>query len=102
MPKWRRDGKEVFYLAPDSSLIAVEVQETATGLRVAPPQPLFTTNVEPARVLRNAFAASADGQRFLVMSPLVSPKRLRGLLGEGGSTVVVDASIPCLDSRAAF
>jgi serine/threonine protein kinase/Tol biopolymer transport system component len=71
-PEWRRDGKEIFYLAPDSSLIAVDVHETATGLTVGAAQPLFVTNVEPGRVLRNSFAASPDGQRFLVMSPRAS------------------------------
>jgi len=36
-------------------------------------QRLFRTNVEADRVIRNNYAVSADGQRILVMSPLVDP-----------------------------
>ena len=69
-PAWRRDGKEVFYLAPDGTLMAVEMRTGGAGLVVGAVQPLFQTNAEEARVLRNHYAASADGQRFLVMSPI--------------------------------
>jgi hypothetical protein len=30
-PRWRRDGRELFYLAPDGSLIAVPVHASADG-----------------------------------------------------------------------
>jgi Tol biopolymer transport system component len=72
-PEWRRDGKELFYLAPDSTLVAVELHSGAGGLVVGASQPLFQTNAEDARVIRNHYTASSDGQRFLVMSPLVPP-----------------------------
>jgi dipeptidyl aminopeptidase/acylaminoacyl peptidase len=72
-PEWRRDGKELFFLTPDSTLMAVEVHENGAGLSVGPPQALFLTNAQPERVIRNSYAVSADGQRFLVMSPLVNP-----------------------------
>ena len=72
-PEWRRDGKELFFLAPDSTLMAVEVHENGDSLAVGSPQALFVTNAEPDRVIRNNYTVSADGQRFLVMSPLVSP-----------------------------
>jgi dipeptidyl aminopeptidase/acylaminoacyl peptidase len=73
-PQWRRDGKEIFYLAPDSTLMAVNVHAGGAGLVVGAAQPLFqTNNPDESRVLRNNYAASADGQRFLVMSPLIGP-----------------------------
>jgi Tol biopolymer transport system component/tRNA A-37 threonylcarbamoyl transferase component Bud32 len=72
-PEWRRDGRELFYLAPDSTLMAVDVHASGAGFAVGAAQPLFLTNVEPDRVLRNNYASSIDGQKFLVMSPLVSP-----------------------------
>jgi Tol biopolymer transport system component len=68
-PEWRRDGKEIFYVAPDSTLMAVEVRPAGAQLSVGAPQALFATNTEPERVLRNVFTASADGQRFLVLAP---------------------------------
>lgn len=72
-PEWRRDGHELFYLAPDSTLMAVGVRENGNTVSVDVPQPLFLTNVERARVIRNNYTASPDGQRFLVMSPIVHP-----------------------------
>jgi Tol biopolymer transport system component len=71
-PEWRRDGKEIFYLAPepDSMLMAAELHPIGAQLTVAPPQPLFPTYVEQYRVIRNDYTASADGQKFLVMSPV--------------------------------
>lgn len=72
-PEWRRDGKELFYLAPDSTLMAVAVRQNGATLSVDAPQALFLTNVERPRVIRNNYAAAIDGERFLVMSPIVHP-----------------------------
>jgi Tol biopolymer transport system component len=79
-PQWRRDGKELFYLAPDTTLIAVDVQAHGTGLTVGAPRPLFVTNTDPSNVLRNVYSPSNDGQRFLLMSPLV-PRATSPLVG---------------------
>ena len=37
-PQWRRDGKELFYLAPNQTLMAVGVKSTPTTLEVSPPR----------------------------------------------------------------
>ena len=42
-PQWRRDGKELFYLAPNQTLMAVGVTSNATTLEVSPPKALFAT-----------------------------------------------------------
>jgi serine/threonine protein kinase len=72
-PEWRRDGKELFYLAADSTLTAVEIRQDGKTLALGAVQPLFVTNVQRPRVIRNNYTASVDGQRFLVMSPIVHP-----------------------------
>jgi Tol biopolymer transport system component len=66
-PVWRRDGKELFYLAPDHKLMAVGIK-TAGAFEAEAPQPLFETRIreDPDR----HFDVSADGQRFLLDSPL--------------------------------
>jgi Tol biopolymer transport system component len=69
-PEWRRDGKELFYLGADSTLMAVPVIGSGPQLTVGGSQPLFRTMLDPTQVIRNEFAASLDGQRFLVMSPV--------------------------------
>jgi eukaryotic-like serine/threonine-protein kinase len=64
-PHWRRDGKELFYIALDGSLIAVPIEGDETSLQLGVPQTLF-----PTGLLRGGagqfFGVSADGQRFLL------------------------------------
>jgi Tol biopolymer transport system component len=64
--RWRRDGKELFYLAPDGKIMAVAVTTGAT-LQVGVPQPLFETHMSS---LFARFAVTANGQRFLISVPV--------------------------------
>ena len=67
-PSWRKDGKELYYLAPDGRLMAVEI-ELEGSFKAGVPTPLFQTNVTPQPLVgsdRNQYRATADGQRFLV------------------------------------
>src|SRR4029453_10266762 len=41
-PRWRGDGREIFYLAPDGKMMAVDVI-TAPEFRAGTPKPLFQT-----------------------------------------------------------
>lgn len=67
-PHWRRDGKELFYIAANRKLMAVEVTLGSTFATGAP-QPLFQTQV--ARYdAPNRYVVAGDGQRFLVNSPV--------------------------------
>jgi eukaryotic-like serine/threonine-protein kinase len=65
--RWRRDGKELFYLAWDGRLYAVPIT-LSPGLKIAPPAPLFTISTEARAALHSTvgFDVSADGQRLLV------------------------------------
>jgi eukaryotic-like serine/threonine-protein kinase len=67
-PSWRADGKALFYRSADQKLMAVEVQ-AGDGFNVGLPQPLFPARVR-AGTTRNKYAASLDGQRFLLSAPL--------------------------------
>jgi Tol biopolymer transport system component len=66
-PHWRSDGKELFYIGPDRTLMAVEVN-TASTFETSAPKPLFATQVSGYNA-PNRYVVSADGQRFLVNSP---------------------------------
>ena len=65
-PRWRRDVKELFYLAPDNKLMAAEVNSQASGFDVGVVRALFETR--PKGGLRYAYDVTGDGQRFLVNS----------------------------------
>jgi eukaryotic-like serine/threonine-protein kinase len=66
-PKWRRDGRELFYIAPDGTLTAVAVREGASFGADAP-RPLFPIRRrEPVSSLDlSSYDVAPDGQRFLV------------------------------------
>ena len=63
---WRRDGKELFYLAPDNRLMAVPIRQDGAFLRVGQVEPLFMTRVQESASDIPVFDVSSDGQRFLV------------------------------------
>jgi Tol biopolymer transport system component len=69
-PQWRRDGKELFYLAPDRKIMAVEVNSTGPTFVAGVPKPLFEAHV--STIFPGGagnwpyYAVTGDGQRFLV------------------------------------
>jgi Tol biopolymer transport system component len=62
-PRWRGDGNEIFYLAPDNKLMAAAVNGRGTSFEVGAVRPLFDTRQAGVRY---AYDVTADGQRFLV------------------------------------
>jgi dipeptidyl aminopeptidase/acylaminoacyl peptidase len=67
-PRWRQDGRELFYLSPDATMMSVGVEEHAGGLRFTRPQPLFATGSR-ARSFTEDYDVTANGQRFVVLQP---------------------------------
>jgi eukaryotic-like serine/threonine-protein kinase len=63
-PRWRRDGREIFYLSPDSRLMSASVDGRASAFEVGMVQPLFDTRARTTR--RYMYDVSPDGQRFLI------------------------------------
>jgi Tol biopolymer transport system component len=72
-PRWRPDGKELFYIAPDARLIAVQIAVGANRqiLEVGAPVPLFATrlasgsNIPGGTLSKPQYAVASDG-RFLM------------------------------------
>jgi eukaryotic-like serine/threonine-protein kinase len=69
-PHWRHDGKELFYRAPNQTLMAVDVESKPTTLEFSPPKALFATRIQwmEIQAVAHHYAASPDGQRFLMIS----------------------------------
>jgi serine/threonine protein kinase len=63
-PRWRRDGKELFYVTDDRKMMAVEVKSGATFEHGAPKMLFDGLAVKMAD---STFAVTADGQRFLLV-----------------------------------
>ncbi len=64
VPRWRSDGKELYFLSLAGKMTAVEVQEKGDSLELGTPQELFqaTTVTGP----EGPYTVSADGKRFLI------------------------------------
>jgi eukaryotic-like serine/threonine-protein kinase len=62
-PRWRGDGKEIFYLAPDNKLMAAEVNGQGASLVVGAVRPLFEVHPYDYGYV---YDVTADGRRFLV------------------------------------
>ena len=70
-PIWRKDGRELYFVTPDSTLMAADIR-TDHGIEVSYPKPLFKLNVTHTA---NQYGASADGRRFLVSDVLTDDPR---------------------------
>jgi Tol biopolymer transport system component len=64
-PRWRADGREIFYAGPGRSLMAVDVQP-GDQLKPGTPHALFSL---PGGA--KDWDVAPDGQRFLVIQPVV-------------------------------
>jgi eukaryotic-like serine/threonine-protein kinase len=64
-PRWRRDGKELFYGTVNGELMAVEVQAD-TAFRTGAPRVLFRPPSVRRYKNRSPYAVTSDGQRFLL------------------------------------
>jgi Tol biopolymer transport system component len=69
LPRWRRDGRELYYVAPDDKLMAVPV-EPGANISVGTPVALFDVGSYGRRNNRYVYDVSADGQRVLLLRPL--------------------------------
>ena len=65
-PRWRRDGREIYYVAADGKLTAVAVRGGTTP-EFGSPAPLFQTMFRQGAY--GSYAVSHDGQRFLMNVP---------------------------------
>jgi eukaryotic-like serine/threonine-protein kinase len=65
-PAWRRDGKELFFVAGDGRLTAVPVTIRGSKVELGRAQSLFPVTVSERH---RGYHPSLDGQRFLVAMP---------------------------------
>jgi len=68
-PRWRRDGKELYYISADSKMMAVEVSTTPT-FKKGVPKELFSAPIwgGGGSVNVTRYDVTANGQKFLINS----------------------------------
>ena len=67
-PRWRADGKELYYLAPDLKLMAAKVEVRGAAFMAGKPGSLFQTHINTA-TNRQQYDVARDG-RFLILTDL--------------------------------
>jgi serine/threonine protein kinase len=61
-PRWSRDGKEIYFIAPDAKLMAVPVSASSANFTAGPPAPLFQTHVAASAASnKQQYTVSRDG-----------------------------------------
>jgi Tol biopolymer transport system component len=73
-PRWRKDGKELFYLSSDGKLMAVTVK-TGNSFEAGAAVTLFQTRLRQQISVVDAFSydATADGRKFLINTGVDEP-----------------------------
>jgi eukaryotic-like serine/threonine-protein kinase len=67
-PQWRRDGKELFYLA-DGKMMAVDIKTDSRQLELGIPRILFDWHLSESWT-RNDYVVTPDGRQFLAVIPV--------------------------------
>jgi Tol biopolymer transport system component len=67
-PRWRADGRELFYVSLDNRIMSAEVSEKGSGVVIGTVQPLFQADPVPS-VPECMYDVTADGKRFVVVAP---------------------------------
>jgi serine/threonine protein kinase/Tol biopolymer transport system component len=80
-PRWRRDGKELFYIASSKKLMSVVIPDTV-AFNAGVPAPLFDVRVPlTGNAYRVNYTVSANGDRFLVNTSVpAEPPRINLIL----------------------
>jgi Tol biopolymer transport system component len=66
-PQWRLDQRELFYLSPDRSLMAVTISDGGHMSSIGMPRRLFRTSIaEGPSAARDSYAVMPDGRSFLI------------------------------------
>jgi Tol biopolymer transport system component len=69
-PRWRRDGKELYYIALDGKLIATEIRISAENIEAGTAHVLLPiTSSNPFSTSGYPYEVSPDGQRILTAIP---------------------------------
>ncbi len=77
-PRWRADGRELFYLSEDNKLMAVEIQEKGGSLEIGNTQTLFPVSASSSLLL--PYDVTTDGKKFVIVVPVA---------GSGGEPITL-------------
>lgn len=85
-PRWRGNGRDIVYLAPDGKLMSVPIRCTSDSVEAGSPRALFDAALPSVPFARYPYDLSPDGQKFLLLNaaPGRSPGKLAVILNWTG------------------
>jgi Tol biopolymer transport system component len=100
-PRWRRDGKELFFMSLVSvgSMMAADIRVAGASVERGVPRVLFQTvyvTTAHGGSQHHAYAVSADGQRFLI--PQLDSVAALGRGGAGGLLAALTGIVPAVSA----
>jgi Tol biopolymer transport system component len=95
---WRRDGKELYYVARDRSMMVAEVS-TSPSFSFTKPKVLFR---QPSAVPERMAYVSGDGERFLSLPPPRGPQLQQITVFDRQGQIVQKVGEPGLYSQPSF
>jgi eukaryotic-like serine/threonine-protein kinase len=69
IPTWRRDGKGLYYFAPEGKLMEAAVTPKGSAVAVGMPHELFQAHLDVIGPYARVYDVAPNGQRFLVLMP---------------------------------
>jgi serine/threonine protein kinase len=69
-PRWRGDGREIYYIAPDGNLMAAPIDVSHGAFKAGIPKALFLTRIVAVAYDYFQFDVTKDGQKFLINSKM--------------------------------
>ena len=95
---WRRDSKEIMYLARDQAMMSVDVS-TSPSFTFSKPKVLFRQNAALPDRIGNT---SADGERFIAIPPARGPQLQQLTIFNREGQIIKKVGEPALYSQPAF
>jgi Tol biopolymer transport system component len=84
-PRWRKDGRELYFIGRNGRFLAASVTAGGDSLQVGEPRELFDAPALDVQYdnHRSQYVATEDGQRFLFNAPINDPSRQGIAIGIG-------------------
>ena len=67
-PRWRGDGGDIIYLAPDGKLMSAPIRCTNNSVEAGVPRPLFDAALPSVPFSRYPYDLTPDGQKLLMLN----------------------------------
>ncbi|HXH50835.1 MAG TPA: hypothetical protein VNM47_15940, partial [Terriglobia bacterium] len=73
LPRWRHNGKELFYVSSNLDLMSTDVSTTSDSFSVGKAHTLFQAHMLALSTAAGSFDVTADGKKFAIVAATHEP-----------------------------